>query len=468
MRWISAFIIFVLANVVSASFMLGGGARSGPALPHRDSRYDPLEVPMQSFTSYSFSNEANMTKIQPPKKQVFKDQEVELIYDIGFNGTSYALYLINNSWDRADRTKVVSSQGIVTGKEAEQALAFMAWRYSVNATFNSTERQVLKQNGHELVFIRSEKAASKAINILAYREALRSSYSPKVEQNLESILQTANETKTHVVKIESTTSAILNIVERMKETEISYSGFSTGRTVWDAATLASPSLDIVVDSIRGLDSELEEWKSVTSSLLKNGKSLAERFQEYGETGETDYHKLTEDLQATQKSLDKFQEKTKQLDKTLGDIASGVENIEKEVSSLPVLGDAVSNLFNELDQRILAARLRIDELQVELVKQEDFLGNISESHRQAFQKEAEQLESNAEIYSKWKQNMISDQEASSRVRKMIAWIALITISTLAMIYKTGKSILHLFRKVKTYLNPEKKENELGHEIGSKEN
>lgn len=465
LRWISAVLIFLIVNLFSTAALFGSAGEMGESLLGTSS--SNLNSDVRDIEAFDYRTEVNTSELERPEKEVFMDQKTSLIdsakVDVygeplrqEIRPFNYQLYRIENSYDYANRIKLVSDRESISENKKELILSWLAWKRASNQSFTPEEKALLKEEGFEVsrnFLVYNRQQLDESIEILAYSEALQKIYRLEHRQNLSQLVEHTEEINRRASTVKGFTSGFLNVVQEMRQTEVPGSEYLGSRTVWDAATLAAPSLETFVTSVETLDTELEEWRNASEQVNEAGNTLIHEMQEYENEDEMDYSSAGKAALQLESGLENYKSKTQELEQLLGGLQNGVEEIRPKTTDIPVLGQDLENALKGLSNGIQGLEDQIDRVQTDIEAQEDFIVSLQSAKQEFERRKYSEFNENIQVYDSWKADMITDEEAESRVQRLVIWLTVLSITSLLLLYKTLKSSAYLYRRIDDYLNPE---------------
>lgn len=457
MRLVTATAVFIFVNVSTAFLLLGTGISA-------EASFVQDFGGVENIDAYAYSDNFNSSNVSRPNADLMFDRKVSTVASGNFDATryygsdtelepkNYVLYRIDNLYSGAERYQLFSEEGLVKGQEAELVLSYFTWTYAVNQSFNPEKFDEVdeKKQGETPSGIHNRETAEEALEDFSYRKAFEEAYSQEQVDALENISQTSSGVSDTVTPLKQATGAYMGIVEEMKNLQV-----APGRSVWDAATLASPSLETATSAVDTLDTELEEWRSAAVNLTESSRGLADDFEDYGRNDEVD-EDAVENLRNLQTDIDTFSTKTQELQSLLETARTGLEPVREKASDFPIVGDRMAGAIDSLDSEVESAIEAANKVQSQLEAQEGRIESLEELQSNAYRDKKAELENELSVYSNWKEKLKTDEEARSALNSFLVWLSILAVSSVLLLRRAFKSTSAVISSARNYLEPESKD------------
>ena len=464
MRWITAVVIIVLANSTALLMFIGTAADLGaePAPSETEGALVP------DIDSWRIETDYNLSDIEAPEPDIVLDYNVARIGSIGWANLSrqnasirpYALYRINNSFGTATRYQVHGPDGHVDPATEKTIMSIIAWRQLANNSFTQEEKAVLSHHGFDyrideesefILPIHTGDQLEDALSILSYRQALQEQYQQPYRFQARYVYNVSSTVADHVGPIATITDQVTDLIEDMRSQDL-----AGGQSVWDAATMVSPTLEATASGIETLDTELQAWNDTSRNLSSSSYALYDLFRtyEYQARLEPD-QPVGELLQAYENDLSTFLDKTSELNRTLSTLQFQVSIVAGKASAFEVVGDRAARLFTSLSGRINSTRQIVAGVHRNVSTQQLMIDQINAEREQQHQRYRTRVGQYERQFRTWDDRSMSDSTARMAVYSTLFLLLVMLGSVFVIFIKGMVSLMQIGRWIgeRYYESPE---------------
>lgn len=450
MRWITAVILVFFVDLIAVVGFLFVTVDTGDRVtpPDEDER-----VPMKDIERYRIAKDVDIEEITRPDPSAPLDTNVTLINAInatGDNGTEpYGLFKIDNVLGTATRYQVHGRSGRLDPEQEARIMSIMAWRDVVNQTFDSENRNVLEQQGYTfnhtdassfVLPISTTDSLARAIEHLGYREAVIETYRQSFRYGAYQTHNISQDVLTTVEPLRSATQPVINLSDRMNETET-----DEGQTVWEKTTAVHPVIEPTFTGIQNLDATLDDWDNAARNLNNSSYALYELFRLYEYQASLPLEKdVAGTFTAYREDFSRLQNETEDLNRSITRVDDTVLVVANISSQFPRFGPTATRLFEDIHSQFNESRHRIEQIDANLTRQQIIIDLIDEEYQAIADEYYSQFKQNSQSYVTWQQGAISDGGARSQVYRYLGLTVVLLITTIFLLYKTLAAVINLAR------------------------
>lgn len=230
--------------------------------------------------------------------------------------------------------------------------AHKAQRTSHRYTHDQSGRETLQAAGVNVADVQSKSDAREAFTVVGWHRSVGAVEDGQLE-SLGALLQQASEVRGRLSDVESILARFEGLVREMKDTDI-----LPGRSVWDAATTLSPSLEgFDVAVTEGLD-RVRTWLQLLTDVTERVRGARQAIEAVrnGQAGQ--YSVLSERVGQAVSAIEKLESRSSDLRQQLSEFADVTGLAADIADQLGPLADEVGTVFGEASGRLADAASRL--------------------------------------------------------------------------------------------------------------
>lgn len=186
--------------------------------------------------------------------------------------------------------------------------------------------------------------ADEVLEIIAWQEAL-ADLSARDLEAMKYILKNARAIQDLTGTIGAVLSDITGLFNWMKETS------TVGISVWDAATSASPTIEVLEDAIREIQDLIGDWERAAGSVTSSLPDAVDGIERIQDGKDVDHSAVSSDIQAAADSLQELEPLTRDLADAFAEARAANNEVAADVAQVPGYGDDLASEFRSFGHQL---------------------------------------------------------------------------------------------------------------------
>lgn len=296
----------------------------------------------------------NQGQTDPPGDSVPLDGDAEQIETINRDGVTYEVYRQKNALWYADGVEIYADGEKLTNKQdADELLEITAWDQALG-DLSDGDLEAMKD-----------------------------------------IVKNARAIQDITGTIGGVLNEITGLFDWMKDTS------TAGVSVWDAATTASPSLDVLEDSINEIQGMIGEWERAADSVTSSLPDAVDSIERVQNRENVDYTTVSSDLQKAADSLRELEPLTRDLADTFDKARAANNEVAADVAEVPVYGDDLASRFRSFGDQLQNLRDDVSQFADAIAGQASLLEQLVETaksrHNELLKQWGDRQEADVKVY-----------------------------------------------------------------------